>query len=90
MISLEDQLKGMKMLDEAYKDFKSKNTFLYTDRLYEYGFVFIRDIVGMAKLKEISDNTSGTKETVRRKHIIYLFENEFKKNETKIKTTISV
>jgi hypothetical protein len=78
------------MLDEAYMDYKSKNIFLYTDKLYEYGFYFIRDIVGMAKLKEIADNTSGTKETVRKAQIIYLFENEFKKNETKTKSIIQV
>lgn len=77
MISLSDQIDGMKRLDEAFKEYQLKNDFVCTDILYERGFQFLKEIVGMPKLIEISLNTSGTKDNVRKAQILYLFENEF-------------
>lgn len=80
MISIEDQLKGMKMLDKAYEQYQKDSNFTYTNMLYEYGFSFLRDVIGMKKLIEISEKTSGTKETIRKEHILYLFKEKFDKN----------
>lgn len=80
MISIEDQIKGMKMLDKAYEQYQKDGNFAFTDRMYEYGFGFLKDIIGMKKLIEISETTSGTKETIRKEHILYLFKEIFDKN----------
>lgn len=77
MITLDDQLFGMKLLDKAYELYQRKGFVLMYDKMYEYGFQYLKETVGMAKLTEIAMQTNGTKENVRVAHIKYLFDNIF-------------
>lgn len=74
MITIDNQIEGMKMLDKAYEEYKKTKSFVYSDKLYEYGYKFLEDMIGYNKLKEIHLTTNGFQRDTRIAHIKYLFE----------------
>lgn len=82
-ITIEDQLQGMKMLDRAYEYYKKNGDFVVLPDMYEFGFAFLKDAVGMKKLTEIYYKTNGTKANVRKAQIKYLFDEIFDKIDKK-------
>lgn len=79
MISVEDTLSGLRMLDKAYLDYKKTGDFVILPKMYEHSFVFLKEFVGMDKLKEIYDKTNGTQANVRKAQVKYLFDEVFDK-----------